>query len=399
MAQAQTEQPFVVSTEALVHARAEARRRFKSRIEQGETVGQCECHDEPSASVEEVNSGNAQDGVIGVRFLDSGQVYFFQNNGAEIQLDDWVVVETARGREAARVVIAPHQLRLNQLRGDLKPIERRLSQTDVEKMQRLKKDSAKAVRTFSAKIREYELPMKPISAEYNFDGSQIVLNFSAPDRVDFRALARDLASTFRCRVELRQVGARDEARLLGGVGRCGRTLCCASWLPVFPEISMGMAKTQDLSLNPSKVSGVCGRLLCCLSYENDQYRQMKAVMPKLGQKIETPRGAGQVVALQILKNLVSVRLTDEGVEANFPAHELGFGSPPEQPVVRTLDVSSIAHPSDLGEDDTAPAEASGDPEAADEPLDDGEAKGSGRRRRRRRRSGRGQGSQAEQSAG
>ncbi len=132
------------------------------------------------------------------------------------------------------------------------------------------------------------------------------------------------ASALGCRVELRQVGPRDEARLLGGLGRCGRTLCCSSWLPVFPEISMSMAKNQDLPLNPAKVSGVCGRLLCCLSYENDQYRQMKAVMPKLGQAIETPGGIGQVVSMQLLKELVTVRLEEDNVEATFRSDELGL---------------------------------------------------------------------------
>ena len=152
------------------------------------------------------------------------------------------------------------------------------------------------------------LGIKPIAADYGFDGSTVTLNFSVPDRERapepgvLRDLAREAASALGCRVELRQVGPRDEARLLGGLGRCGRTLCCSSWLPVFPEISMNMAKNQDLPLNPAKVSGVCGRLLCCLSYENEQYRQMKAVMPKLGQSIETPGGMGQVVSMQLLKN-------------------------------------------------------------------------------------------------
>jgi cell fate regulator YaaT (PSP1 superfamily) len=141
-------------------------------------------------------------------------------------------------------------------------------------------------------------------------------------------LANDLADELQCRVEMRQVGPRDEARLLGGLGRCGRTLCCSSWLPVFPEISMNMAKTQDLPLNPSKVSGVCGRLLCCLSYENEQYRQMKAMLPRLGQAIETPGGSGVVISLHLLKELVTVRLDDEAGEATFRSDELGLQAPP-----------------------------------------------------------------------
>jgi cell fate regulator YaaT (PSP1 superfamily) len=232
------------------------------------------------------------------------------------------------------VIIAPHQVRESMLEGELKPVLRKLSSDDIDKMNRLKKEAAGAVRTFSAKIREHGLPMKPISAEYNFDGSHLLFNFSAADRIDFRDLAKDLSSTFHCRVELRQVGPRDEARLLGGVGRCGRTLCCSSWLPVYPEISMNMAKTQDLPLNPSKVSGVCGRLLCCLSYENEQYKQMKATMPRLGQQIETPAGPGMVVSMQILKDLITVRLAADNTDHLFTGADLGMRRPEPPPPPR-----------------------------------------------------------------
>ena len=255
--------------------------------------------------------------VAGVRFLDSGRTYYFDPRHHRLDVGDWVVVETSRGKEAGRVILAPHQVKQSSLAGELKPILRKLSTDDVERMNRLKTDAARAVRTFSERIHAKQLPMKAISAEYNFDGSHLVFNFSAPDRVDFRELAKELSATFRCRVELRQVGPRDEARLLGGVGRCGRTLCCASWLPVYPEISMNMAKTQDLPLNPSKVSGVCGRLLCCLSYENDQYKQMKATMPRLGQPIDSPAGPGMVVSMQLLKDLITVRLASDNTDHVF----------------------------------------------------------------------------------
>src|SRR5581483_287264 len=206
--------------------------------------------------------------------------------------------------------------------GDLHPIQRKMDDRDVQRMDEFRRGSSRAVRAFGARARARGAAIKPISAEYSFDGSMLVLNYSTPERerhVDggtLRALARDLAAELDARVELRQVGPRDEARLLGGVGRCGRTLCCASWLPVYPEISMNMAKTQDLPLNPTKVSGVCGRLLCCLSYENEQYKQMKAIMPRLGQMVDTPAGPAQVVGLQLLKELVTVR-NAEGVEAVF----------------------------------------------------------------------------------
>lgn len=311
-------------------ARVLAKQRFKERLTKGEKVGDCSCHDD-SAEQTAITDGTGRH-VVGARFIDSGQVYFFGPGNTELANGDWIVVETSRGNEAARVVIAPHQVAASQLKGDLKPIVRKMNERDIERMESFRKESASAIRVFRNEIRARKLPMKPISAEYSFDGSHLTLNFSAADRVDFRDLARDLNQKLHCRVELRQVSARDEARLLGGVGRCGRTLCCSTWLPMFPEITMGMSKTQDLSLNPSKVSGVCGRLLCCLSYENDQYRQMKAVMPKLGQKTDTPHGQGTVVSLQLLKGLVTVLLDTENTEETFPARELGFGEITAAPI-------------------------------------------------------------------
>ena len=306
------------------NARAQARQRFKERLDNGLPVSGCECE-----STDASEGPTAQ--VAGVRFLDSGQTYFFDPVEFELTTGDWVVVETNRGLEAGKVVISPSQMLQASLSGSLKPIMKVLGEPEIERMQQLKREAAKAVKTFGAKIRERNLPMKPISAEFNFDGSHLTLNFTAPERVDFRDLARDLGSTFRCRVELRQVGPRDEARLLGGVGRCGRTLCCSSWLPVFPEVSMNMAKTQDLPLNPSKVSGVCGRLLCCLSYENDQYRQQKNLLPKLGQPVQTPAGDGMVVSLQVLRELVTVRFQGDTPDQTFTAAELGFQAKSEQP--------------------------------------------------------------------
>jgi cell fate regulator YaaT (PSP1 superfamily) len=275
-ASAEPTQPLHHMPRTIDEARSMARERFKERLHNGEKIGECACGDENGA----IASSEPASRVAGVRFIDSGRVFYFDPRHHPLDVGDWVVVETSRGKEAGRVVLAPHQVRQNMLEGDLKPILRKLDERDVEKMQRLKRESSTAVKAFGAKARERGLPMKPISAEYNFDGSHLTLNFTSPDRVDFRDLAKELAGVFRCRIELRQVGPRDEARLLGGLGRCGRTLCCSSWLPIYPEISMNMAKTQDLPLNPGKVSGVCGRLLCCLSYENEQYRQMKAVMPR-----------------------------------------------------------------------------------------------------------------------
>ncbi len=310
-------------------ARARARERFKSRLESGEQIGQCGCGD--GDTVVGLDDASPPECVVGVRFRDSGRIYYFRPNRHDLDVGDWVVVPTGRGEEAARVVLAPHQVRRAQLQGDLGIVIRRLNDDDVRQMAAQRRKGPEAIKTFGEIARARRLGIKPIAADYGFYGSTVTLNYSVPDRERapepgiLRDLAREAARALGCRAELRQVGPRDEARLLGGLGRCGRTLCCSSWLPVFPEISMSMAKNQDLPLNPAKVSGVCGRLLCCLSYENDQYRQMKAVMPKLGQTIETPGGMGQVVSMQLLKELVTVRLEDESVEATFRCDELGLG--------------------------------------------------------------------------
>ena len=318
--------PFGLTLE---EARARARNRFKERLKNNEKIGDCACEEEdgdPTADSEPTRQ------VAGVRFRDSGRTYYFDPRGLTLAVGEWVVVETSRGREAGRVIIAPHQVRLSRLQGDLRPIHRRLNDDDVTRMESLRRGSADAVKTFKAKIREFNLPIKAIAADYTFDGSMLALSYSTPDKVDLRDLARSLAQSFGCRVELKQVGPRDEARLLGGLGRCGRTLCCSSWLPVYPEISMSMAKNQELSLNPQKVSGVCGRLLCCLSYENEQYKRMKSAMPRLGQTVETPQGPGFVVSLQILKELITVRLTESNTDVVFRGAELGFKRPEPAPV-------------------------------------------------------------------
>lgn len=367
----------------LDEARALARQRFKQRLAAGERVGACGCDTEDE--VLGPSDGSSSECVIGVRFRDSGRVYYFKPGDPPETLDvgDWVVVPTARGQEAARVVIAPHQVRRAVLQGDLGRVVRRLDDSAVALMQMQRRHGAHAIRRFGERARSRRLGIKPIAADYTFDGSAVTLNYSVPDRDRnpepgaLRDLARDLADDLGCRVELHQVGPRDEARLLGGLGRCGRTLCCSSWLPVFPEISMSMAKNQDLPLNPSKVSGVCGRLLCCLSYENEQYRQMKAVMPKLGQILETPKGAGQVISLHLLKELVTVRLEQDSSEVMFACSDLGLGAnrgPAQDP---SLPTSS----GPTGESDP---EVSSDAAVSVE-----QTIGSARKRRRRRGSRRG----------
>lgn len=353
--------------------RANARARFRDRLLRGEQVGNCGCDD-----AEPIDPAAPREHVAGVRFRDSGRVYFFATGDASIAVDDWVVVETNRGKEAARVVIAPRQMSLNQLEGDLKPIERRLTDEDVARIDSLRDESARALRRIGEYTRGRRLPVKPIAAEYSLDGQTLTFSYSTGDRVDEPALAKSLSQLLGHTVVPKSVGPRDEARLLGGLGRCGRTLCCSSWLPMFPDVTMGMAKNQELSLNPTKVSGVCGRLLCCLSYENDQYREAKAILPRLGQMIDTPDGPAQVVSLQILRQIVTVRLADSGEERTMTADELaGNPKPMPSPSPVPIAVQPVEGDMDMNEDN--------------EPEADGEDAGAPRTGslRRRRRRGRG----------
>ena len=358
-------------------ARARARERFKSRLESGEQIGKCGCGDgDPILGLDDASPPVC---VVGVRFRDSGRIYYFRPDRNDLLVGEWVVVPTGRGEEAARVVLAPHQIRKAQIQGELSSVLRRLTDDDVRRMEAHRRRGPEALKAFREIARARRLGLKPIAADFGFDGTTVTLNFSVPDRERapepgvLHDLSREAGSALGCRVELRQVGPRDEARLLGGLGRCGRTLCCSSWLPVFPEISMNMAKNQDLPLNPAKVSGVCGRLLCCLSYENDQYRQMKAVMPKLGQGIDTPGGMGRVVSMQILKELVTVRLENDDTEVTFRCDELGLAAVVHQPSVVQEAEKPVPVPPDNDHVDLVPP-------AADEEL----LPAAGQRRRRRR---------------
>jgi cell fate regulator YaaT (PSP1 superfamily) len=354
---APTPQPWQQSVE---EARAQARLRFKERLDRGEKVGGCSCGDDEPVS----GDGDAAD-VVGVRFRDSGRVYFFQVQDLFIEVGTWVVVPTSRGTEAARVVIAPRQMLLSQLEGDLKPVDRLMDAADVERMDHFKRQASRAIRRAGEIARAHGFPIKPIAAEYSFDGAYLRISYSAADHVNVQTLRRTLQDAFESEVLLQQVGPRDEARLLGGLGRCGRTLCCSSWLPMYPDVSMNLVKNQELSLNPSKVSGVCGRLLCCLSYENEQYKKAKAILPRLGQQVMTSAGEGMVVSLQILRELVTVRLTHEGRDEVFPASEILAGGQRRPPAPAPTEAMALA--------DQQPVD------------DDAEPSDESRRRRRRRR--------------
>jgi len=259
--------------------------------------------------------------VVGVRFKRAGRIYYFDPVGIDLEVNDYVIVETSRGQEVGCVVIAPKQVLASDVEKPLKSVVRKAEPDEVERAEEFEGKEREALAECGKLITELDLPMKLLSAEYSLDGSHLTFFFSAAERVDFRELVRQLASRFKVRVELRQVGARDEAKLLGGFGRCGRPLCCASFITEFLPISIKMAKEQGLPLNPMKISGVCGRLLCCLSYENEQYREMKKKLPKEGQRVSTSLGEARVVGTNPLKETVLVELESE-VNVELPLSEI-----------------------------------------------------------------------------
>jgi len=246
--------------------------------------------------------------IVGVRFKRAGRIYYFDPVGIELEVNDYVVVKTVYGLELGQVVIAPKQVLASELTEPLKPVVRKAEPEDIEHAQKLADKEREALAECAKLIAKLNLSMKLISAEYNLDGNHLTFFFSADERVDFRELVRELTSRFKIRVELRQVGPRDGAKLIGGFGRCGRPLCCMSFLGEFAPVSIRMAKEQNLPLNPMKISGACGRLLCCLVYENEQYRNMKEKMPKEGQQVSTPMGVASVVGSNPLKETVLVEL-------------------------------------------------------------------------------------------
>lgn len=267
--------------------------------------------------------------VVGVRFRPAGRIYYYDaRRFPDLKTGQYVIVETVRGKEAGRVVIAPKQVLASELGDDLKAVERLAEEDDLRKLLAYKKQERDALRQCQERVQQRELAMKLVEAEYTFDGSRLTFYFVAEDRVDFRALVRDLAATFRTRIELRQIGARDHAKTLGGVGPCGKTLCCSSWLTEFGAVSIKMAKEQSLPLNPTKISGVCGRLMCCLAYENDQYIDAKKYMPSPGETIMTPDGPGRIVGQNVPRTSVDV-LLESGVTITVPVSKLSRpdGSP------------------------------------------------------------------------
>src|SRR5437867_414130 len=258
--------------------------------------------------------------ITGVRFRPAGRIYYFDPQGQTFTNGQFVIVETVRGVEAGRVVIAAKKLLESDLSDPLKPVLRLATDDELRMMLSFKNKEKDALVRCAERIRQHSLPMKLVESEYTFDGSRLTFYFTADERVDFRALVRDLAAAFRTRIELRQIGARDQAKLQGGLGPCGKTLCCSSWIADFGVISIKMAKEQGLPLNPTKISGVCGRLLCCLSYENENYIQAKQSMPQIGAILNTPSGPGKVVSINVPQESVEVML-ESGVTIQIPVNQ------------------------------------------------------------------------------
>ncbi len=260
--------------------------------------------------------------IVGVRFKEAGKVYYFDPAGIELNFNDAVIVETTRGPELGKVVIAPQQVVASEVDKPLKPILRKAEPEDIERAREIEAKEREAMAECSKLIARLHLPMKPLSAEYTLDGNRLTIYFSSAERVDFRELVRELSGLLKVKVELRQLGPRDEAKLIGGCGRCGRLLCCATYMNDFVPVSIKMAKEQGLPLNPLKISGVCGRLMCCLVYENEQYRQMKEKLPREGQRVSTASGTAKVIGNNPLKGTVLVELDESKATLELPVSQV-----------------------------------------------------------------------------
>ena len=256
--------------------------------------------------------------VIGVRFRTGGKMYYFDPLDLDIKMGDDVIVETARGIEFGFATTDVKLVKEEEIVQPLKPVIRIADDNDRKVHAEMQKKRDQAMRICEEKIAGRGLEMKLVDVEYTFDNSKIIFYFTADGRVDFRELVKDLASAFRMRIELRQIGVRDETKMMGGIGPCGRELCCHSWLDDFETVSIKMAKVQNLSLNPAKISGICGRLMCCLQYENDTYIALKKDMPDIGEYIGTPDGKALVEDVNLLKNRIKTRLVTQDAAGDKP---------------------------------------------------------------------------------
>lgn len=252
--------------------------------------------------------------VVGVRFKKAGKIYYFNPVDMNIQKDTYVVVETARGVEFGECVIGIKEISEEDIVAPLKSVLRIATEEDINKHFNNKDKEKEAFEICLKKIQEHALTMKLIDVEYTFDNNKVIFYFTADGRVDFRELVKDLATIFKTRIELRQIGVRDEAKMLGGLGPCGRPMCCSTFLGDFASVSIKMAKEQNLSLNPTKISGICGRLMCCLNYEQSTYEDIRKRMPKVGSIVKTIEGTGEVFSNSTVKESVKVKLKKDGEE-------------------------------------------------------------------------------------
>jgi len=253
--------------------------------------------------------------IVGVRFKSAGKIYYFNPKDFDIKKGDMVVVETARGLEMGEIAVEVHDEPEQNITKPLKDIVRLADKQDMERYEENKQKEKEAFEICQEKIRKHNLEMKLIEVEYTFDGSKILFYFTADGRIDFRDLVKDLAVVFKTRIELRQIGVRDESKTIGSIGVCGRSLCCSQFLGEFEPVSIKMAKEQGLSLNPTKISGACGRLMCCLKYEQSTYEDLLRITPRQGAIVQTPMGKGTVEYVSLLKGILKVKIDDEKEKA------------------------------------------------------------------------------------
>lgn len=267
--------------------------------------------------------------AVAIRFQRAGRLYYFDPQDIDLVVNDYVVVETSHGLELGKVVIAPKQV--GEMTEPLKPVLRKATPEDLQQWDDLHQRQQEALVKCKELAAKLNLPIKPLEADYTLDGCHLVISFSATGKVDFRHLVRELTNALKVRVELRQIGPREMSKIIGGFGRCGRPLCCATFLSEFNPLSVKMAKEQNLSLDPAKISGICGRLLCCLGYEDELYRLMRDKLPPLGQQVATSLGRAVVIGINPLKEIVTVRLENQTVVELPVAEVIGKESKTVQP--------------------------------------------------------------------
>ena len=269
--------------------------------------------------------------IVGVRFKENGKTYYFDPRGLQLKQGDFCVVETARGTECGEVSLAPRSVEDGDVVQPLKPVLRIADAADHRQMEKNRAREKRAAEVFAEKVKKHKLEMSLVDVEYTFDGSKILFFFTAEGRVDFRDLVKDLASVFKTRIELRQIGVRDECKMMGGIGMCGHPFCCSQFLSDFSRVTIKSAKDQGLPLNPVKISGVCGILMCCLNYEQETYEEMAKKLPKVGNHVDSPKGKGVVAELSVLTSKVKVKYTAEDGTVTFEtydARDLQWQRPP-----------------------------------------------------------------------